>query len=115
LLLIQVLYADLDRGHHLEEARRAEGGYSGAQMLRLATGEVADHVERFRTVYQHARHDPADEGVYEALVRHFADYSLAFMTGARIRTSLTPTTRSSRSSSPMGSPVLSRPGSATTL
>jgi hypothetical protein len=46
---------------------------------RLATGEVADHVERFRAVYQHARHDPADEGGYEALVRHFADYSLAFM------------------------------------
>jgi hypothetical protein len=28
---------------------------------------------------QHARHDPADEGVYEALVRHFADYALAFI------------------------------------
>jgi hypothetical protein len=49
------------------------------RVRRLATGEVADHVERFRAVYQHARHDPADEGVYEALVRHFADYSLAFM------------------------------------
>ena len=78
-LLIQVLYADLDRGHRLEEARRAEGRYSAAQMLRLATGEVADHVERFRAVYQHAMHDPADRGVYEALVRHFTDYSLAFI------------------------------------
>jgi AcrR family transcriptional regulator len=78
-LLIQVLYADLDRGHRLEEALRAEGGYSAAQMLRLATGEVADHVERFRAVYQHALHDPADRGVYEALVRHFTDYSLAFI------------------------------------
>src|ERR1700736_5666426 len=43
-LLIQVLYADLERGPRLEEARRAEGRYSDAQMLRLATGDVADHV-----------------------------------------------------------------------
>jgi AcrR family transcriptional regulator len=78
-LLIQVLDADLDRGHRLEEARRAEGGYPAAEMLRLATGDVADHVERFRAVYQHALHDPADDGVYEALVRHFTDYSLAFI------------------------------------
>ncbi len=78
-LLIQVLYADLDRGHRLEEARRAEGGYSAAQMLRLATGDVADHVERFMAVYQHALRDPADNGVYEALVRHFTDYGLAFI------------------------------------
>ncbi len=78
-LLIQVLYADLERGHRREEARRAEGGYSAAQMLRLATGDVADHVERFMAVYQHALHDPADGGVYDALVRHFTDYGLAFM------------------------------------
>jgi AcrR family transcriptional regulator len=78
-LLIQVLYADLDRGHRLEEARRADGGYTGAQIMRLATGDVADHVERFIAVYRHALHDPADEGVYEALVRHFTDYSLAFI------------------------------------
>jgi AcrR family transcriptional regulator len=78
-LLIQVLYADLERGHRLEEARRAEGQYSAAQMLRLATGDVADHVERFRTVYRHALHDPADDGVCDALVRHFAEYSLAFI------------------------------------
>ena len=78
-LLIQVLYADLDRGHRQEEARRAEGRYSATQLLRLATGDVADHVERFRAVYQHALHDPADDGVYEALVRHFAGYGLAFM------------------------------------
>src|SRR5438309_9013593 len=51
-LLIQVLYADLERTHRLE--RRAEGGYSPAQMLRLATGDVADHVERYRSVYRHA-------------------------------------------------------------
>ena len=78
-LLIQVLYADLDRVHRLEDARRAEGRYSAVQMLRLATGDVADHVERFLTVYQHALHDPADNGVYEALVRHFTEYALAFM------------------------------------
>jgi AcrR family transcriptional regulator len=79
-LLIQVLYADLARVHRLEDARRAEGSrYSAVQMLRLATGDVADHVERFMAVYQHALHDPADNGVYEALVRHFTEYALAFM------------------------------------
>ena len=78
-LLIQVLYADLDLGHRREEARRAEGGYSAEQMLRLATGDVADHVERFMAVYRHALRDPADGGVYEALVRHFTDYALAFI------------------------------------
>jgi AcrR family transcriptional regulator len=78
-LLIQVLYADLDRSHRLEEARRADGRYTAAQLLRLATGDVADHVERFMAVYEHALDDPADEGVYEALVRHFTDYSLAFI------------------------------------
>jgi AcrR family transcriptional regulator len=78
-LLIQVLYADLERVHRLEDARRAVGRYSAVQMLRLATGDVADHVERFMAVYQHALHDPADDGVYEALVRHFTDYGLAFM------------------------------------
>jgi AcrR family transcriptional regulator len=78
-LLIQVLYADLDRGHRREDGRRAEGAYSAEQLLRLATGDVADHVERFMAVYQHALGDPADGGVYEALVRHFTDYSLAFL------------------------------------
>jgi AcrR family transcriptional regulator len=78
-LLIQVLFADLELAHQLEEARRVEGGYSAAQMLRLATGDVADHIERFKAVYRHALHDPADNGVYEALVRHFTDYGLRFM------------------------------------
>jgi AcrR family transcriptional regulator len=78
-LLIRVLFADLESGHRLEEARRAEGGYSAAQMLRLATGDVADHIERFMAVYQHAALGPADGGVYEALVRHFTDYGLGFM------------------------------------
>ena len=80
-LLIQVLYADLDRAHRREDSRRADGGYSAEQLLRLATGDVADHVERFMAVYQHALGDPADGGVYDALVRHFAGYSLAFMSG----------------------------------
>ena len=74
-----MLYTDLERGHLLEEARRAEGRYSDAQMLRLATGDVADHVGQFMAVYQHAPHDPADAGVYEAPVRHFTDYGLAFI------------------------------------
>jgi AcrR family transcriptional regulator len=79
-LLIQVLYADLDRGHVREAQLQAEGTHTPAEMLRLTTSEVADHVERFQAVYSHALRDPADRGVYEALVRHFADYALAFMT-----------------------------------
>ncbi|WP_371552058.1 TetR/AcrR family transcriptional regulator [Streptomyces sp. NBC_00554] len=78
-LLIQVLHADLERGHRLEEERRAQGGHSARELLRLATTEVADHVERFVAVYRHSLADPADSGVYEALVRHFGDYALAFM------------------------------------
>jgi AcrR family transcriptional regulator len=78
-LLIEVLYADLERGHREEDARRAEGGYSPEQMLRLAVAEVADHVERYGDVYRQALHDPADRGVYEALARHFTDYALAFL------------------------------------
>jgi AcrR family transcriptional regulator len=78
-LLIRVLHADLERAHRAEDARRAEGRYPAAQMLRLATADVADHVERFMAVYRQALHDPADGGVYEALVRHFAGYSVAFI------------------------------------
>jgi AcrR family transcriptional regulator len=78
-LLIRVLHADLERVHRAEDARRAEGRYPAAQMLRLATADVAGHVERFLDVYRHALHDPADGGVYEALVRHFAGYSVAFI------------------------------------
>ena len=78
-LLIQVLYADLERGHRLEEERRAQGGYSPRRLLRLATADVADHVERFMAVYRHALGDPADSGVYDALVRHFSDYAMGFM------------------------------------
>src|ERR1700722_19465429 len=57
-LLIQVLYADLERGHREEDARRAEGEVPPEQMLRLATADVADHVERYWDVYRHALKDP---------------------------------------------------------
>ncbi|MFC8520586.1 TetR/AcrR family transcriptional regulator [Streptomyces sp. NPDC057257] len=77
-LLIHVLYSDLDRGHRLEE-QRAHEGHSAAELLRLTTAEVADHVERFRAVYALSLGDPADSGVYGALVRHFHDYALTFM------------------------------------
>ena len=76
-LLIQVLYADLDRGRRLKETRRAEGRYTAEQVLRLTISDVAGHVERFMAVYQHALHDPADGGVYETLVRYFTERSLA--------------------------------------
>jgi AcrR family transcriptional regulator len=78
-LLLQVLLGDLERAHHAEQERRAEGGHSAAEMLRLSIVDVVDHIERFKAVYQHAVHDPADGGVYEALVRHFAGYALAFI------------------------------------
>ncbi|MGW3309272.1 TetR/AcrR family transcriptional regulator [Streptomyces sp. NPDC001073] len=77
-LLIQVLHADLERGHRLEAERRAQSD-SAPKLLRLATAEVADHVERYLPIYRHALDDPADSGVYDALVRHFSDYTLDFM------------------------------------
>jgi AcrR family transcriptional regulator len=78
-LLIQVLLVDLERAHRLEEERRAEADYSAAEMLRLTTADVAEHIERFKALYQHSVRDAADGAVYEALVRHFADYALAFI------------------------------------
>lgn len=78
-LLIQVLNTDLERGHRLEEERRAQGGYAARELLRLATADVAEHVERFIAVYRHALADPADSGVYQALVQHFSAYALKFM------------------------------------
>src|SRR5690349_21203568 len=45
-VLVQVLLADLGRAHRLEEDRRAEDRYSAPEMLRLATADVADHIER---------------------------------------------------------------------
>jgi AcrR family transcriptional regulator len=78
-LLIQVLVADLERVHRFEDERRTEGGRTAAEMLRLSIADVADHIERFKPVYLHAVQDPADGGVYEALVRHFTDYAVAFI------------------------------------
>ena len=78
-LLIEVLLADLEHAHGLEEERRVEGGYSAAEMLRLSIVDVADHIERFEAVYRLAVDDPADGGVFDALVRHFAEYAIAFL------------------------------------
>jgi AcrR family transcriptional regulator len=78
-LLIQVLLADLEGTYHHEEERRAQGELSAPDLLRLSIGDVADHIERFKAVYRLALHDPADGGVYEALVRHFTDYAVAFI------------------------------------
>jgi AcrR family transcriptional regulator len=75
-LLIQVLYADLDRGRRLKEALLADGRSTTEQVLRLTISDVVGHVERFMAVYQHALHDPADGGVYETLVRYFTERSL---------------------------------------
>ncbi len=76
-LLIQVLTKDLARGQRRKETRQADGRHTAEQVLRLTIGDVADHVGRFTAVYQHALRDPADGGVYEALVRYFTDISLA--------------------------------------
>src|SRR5579863_2499592 len=78
-LLIQVLLADLELAHLREEERRVEGSLSAPEMLRLSIVDVADHIERFKAVYQQAVSDPADGGVYDALVRHFTDYAVAFI------------------------------------
>jgi AcrR family transcriptional regulator len=78
-LLMQVLLADLEHAHRLEEERRAGGGHTAAQMLRLSIADVTDHIERFQAVYRHAVHDPADSAVYETLVRHFTEYAVAFL------------------------------------
>ncbi|MFF4309396.1 TetR/AcrR family transcriptional regulator [Streptomyces sp. 900105755] len=80
--LIQVLHEDLERGHRREAELRAQGGHTDRELLRLATAEVADHVERFLDVYRNSLTDPADSGVYEALVRHFGEYTLAFLARA---------------------------------
>jgi hypothetical protein len=48
-------------------------------MMRLSIVDVADHIERFETQYRLAVDDPADQGVYDALVRHFSDYAVSFI------------------------------------
>jgi AcrR family transcriptional regulator len=78
-VLFRVLLADLEPVHVLEDVRRAEGAYSAAEMLRLSIVDVADHIDRFRALYEHSLSDPADGAVYDALVRHFTAYALGFM------------------------------------
>jgi AcrR family transcriptional regulator len=78
-LLIQVLLADLERADRNDEERRSRGEISSPELQRISLGEVADHIERFRAVYHHAVHDPADGGVYDALVRYFGDYATWFI------------------------------------
>jgi len=75
-LLIQVLHADLERCQHLKEARWAEDRHPAEQLVRLTISGVADHVDRFMAAYRHALHDPAGQGVYEALIRYFTDRSV---------------------------------------
>jgi AcrR family transcriptional regulator len=81
-LLIEVLLSDLERAHVEEERRRTEGGSSAEELLRLSIVDVADHIERFEAVYRLAVDDPADGGVYEALVRHFGQYAVSFIEGS---------------------------------
>jgi AcrR family transcriptional regulator len=78
-LLIQVLLADLEHAHRLEEERGARGRHTPGQMLRLSIADVADHIERFQAVYRQAVHNPADCAVYETLVTHFTEYAVAFL------------------------------------
>ena len=78
-LLLTVLDADLAEVYRREDQWRAAEDPSADEALRRATGELVDHVARFADVYRQTLEDPADRGVYEALVRHFSDYSLAFM------------------------------------
>jgi AcrR family transcriptional regulator len=79
-LLISVLDADLAEVYRQEEQGREN--LTGDEVLRRATALVVDHVARFADVYRQTLVHPADGGVYEALVRHFSDYSLAFMARA---------------------------------
>jgi AcrR family transcriptional regulator len=81
-LLIRVLGADLEDLYRREARWRAEESLSGEDALRRATGQVVDHVARFAAVYRQTLGNPADRGVYQALVQHFTEYSLAFMAAA---------------------------------
>ena len=113
-LLIQVLYADLDRGHRREEQLRAEGALSDAEMLRLTVAEVADHVERFQAVYRHALPDPPTVECTKRWSstspttpwRSWPDRSIQMLPA--------PSTESSPPSWPTVSPEPSLPGSVTT-
>ncbi|MFE1958569.1 TetR/AcrR family transcriptional regulator [Streptomyces sp. NPDC059479] len=78
-VLTRVLRRDLQARRTKDEERRAARAAPPGVDLRLATGDIVDHVERYREIYRHAQHDPADRGVYDALTDHFTDYTLAFM------------------------------------
>ncbi|WP_344146570.1 TetR/AcrR family transcriptional regulator [Kribbella yunnanensis] len=81
-LLLTVLDADLAVVYQQEELWQATADLTPDEALRRATGAVVDHVIRYAEVYRQALGDPADRGVYDALVRHFTEYSLAFMARA---------------------------------
>lgn len=84
-LLVGLLHADLEDCHRREERwRESQRGreLSPEQALRMATGEAIDHVARFTEIYRLALEDPADRGVYAALVQDFAEYALDFMEGS---------------------------------
>lgn len=77
--LVQVLSDDLERGRRSDDKLRAAGGHPAPELFRLAAADIADHAERFDGVYRNSLADPADSGVYEAFVRHFGEYALAFL------------------------------------
>jgi len=52
-----------------------EGQRSPEGRQALSVTEVADHVERFQAVYRNALNDPSRQGVFDVLVRHFADHA----------------------------------------
>jgi AcrR family transcriptional regulator len=81
-LLISVLGADLEVLYRREARWRAEESPADEDALRRATGQVVDHVARFADVYRQTLGNPADRGVYQALVQHFTEYSLAYMAAA---------------------------------
>lgn len=73
----QITVADLESGHRREDRCRAEG--AGPELLHLAVCEVADCVERDADLYRQTLGDPTDRGAYDAMVRHFNDYALAYL------------------------------------
>ncbi|MFF1659140.1 hypothetical protein [Streptomyces sp. NPDC058255] len=79
----------------------------------MTTAEVGDHVERFREIYRLSLTDPASSGVYDALVRHFNDYALEFMSRSSGPEIPDASRRVIAQFRPMVSPAPSRHGSTT--
>jgi AcrR family transcriptional regulator len=77
--LIRALHRDLLAMQAQDELRRKRREQTAQEALRLATADIVSHVERHREIYQRAIADPADRGVYDALIEHFTSYTLAFM------------------------------------